>query len=214
MKRLQLSLVMLLSVISIVAQNNVFDTLDKPMRRFAEGCVSLSKGVAEKNELLVGMAADMLDPEIKGDNPIKIGKWALKSVDVSNGTTPDGSFCFSSDFARKWVDTNGVGPFEEVPDNLRKGTDNTCLIYTIGIAPHSAVVMKDRQSGPCQVVAVAQPGGKVNMTVSYGDESLKATPCEDGLVAVATWNMPTSRIANFTIENPTDNVATIILICN
>lgn len=216
MKRLFLLSVFLLTIIATTAQSNPTNMFSKPMQRFVDGCINLSLGVAEHNELQVGVAADLLDPDIKGETAISIGGWALKAVDDSHATQPAGDFQFTTQYARKWVDTNGIGPFNELPSNLRKGTNNTCLVYTLSVLPKSTVTMADRQNGVCQVAAVAQPGGKVNMTISYGDETMKATPLEEGLGAFAVWNMPAyqSKLVHFTIENPTDKTETIILISN
>lgn len=213
-----LSALLISATMSAVAESLPADSLvsGSAVARFYAGCMKIVEAESARDSIAANSAyaeaMDLLNTRSTYSRKgIPLGKMKAQVVDDSGlaSETPH-DFAYDYTYARsryKCIDF--------APSGMSRGFGNGCRVLDLVLKPGGAVKCREKVSGDCLLVAMAQPGGSIGLEVKASDgRSVDVRSYEDGLVGYAHWQNGQSDFVDYVVTNLTDKELTVTLFAN
>lgn len=220
MKKLLILLWLLSACVATAAASDIGDILaqsgNASLRRMYNACTMLSRGVADKDVYLVSLAVDSLDIRIKNPGEsFRVNKLKAEAVDTTSTVPLSNCFDFRTEFGKKWIETNGVGPFLEKPSVARTTpARNGCCTLTFRLDAKSSAAYDISQRGQCQMFVAYEPGTDVGLSITSTSGDVEPVHTASDYAWFAEWVEPQRTTVTVRIANRSDVPATIIICTN
>lgn len=184
------------------------------VQRFYQGCMKIAEAErladAEERNSAYAAAMTMLNPRASR-NRLDLRELPLALSDTAGlvAVGPLKEFAYDYAYARA-----RYRAIDFAPTGVTRGGLRGCRVFDMKLAPGASVTGTDRVSGNCILVAIAQPGGTVDLTVSDAPGTVASRSYEGGMVAFARWDAGSERTVAYTVRNTSDHAIVVTLASN
>lgn len=193
-----------------------FDGYDD-VEHYYMGALSISKALtanAENRKFYFEDAIRYLSP-IRDESGTFINRYQvldLVSIDVAAAMPVNGKQIYTYEYARQQY--NDAYFKEEMLLRQDKATTRAkCRVKMLAMKPRSKVSYKDIMEGKSILIAMAEPGGTLRLTVS-SDIEHEGLSYENGMVGFCKWIAKEEEEVVYHIENTSNKEICLILIAN
>lgn len=184
------------------------------MERYYRGCLKIAEAEGlddpEMRNSAYAAAMNMLNTRTSRSR-LSICMLPLVLVDTAGlvAVGPVKDFAYDYAYAR-----SRYRSIDFAPAGVTRGGISGCRVFDMKIAPGGTVAGTEKVHGDCVLLAIAQPGGTVSLSVDTGDRTIDAEPYENGMVAYTRWFAGEGRDVTYTVRNTTDRAIVITLLSN
>lgn len=223
MKRIVFIFLALSASTMLKAQSLPLNTLDcyENVRMFYNGCMKIREGdsLYLRHDTISGRRAfakamDILNEEKNEEPKIRINDLIMTDTITNADEIALNEVGFNYYYAEKRYNYKSWTP----AGFLRTFTPGSkCAVKEIRLKPHGVSIYGNKNnSGKCIVIAVAEYGAAVKMTIEEkkSGNTHEGKAYENGGVSFSKWNLTAKEDFIFKIENTSEKDATIVLISN
>jgi len=185
------------------------------MERFYAGCMKIAEAENAADSAVrnssYAAAMELLNKRSTYSRPgVKLARMRVEICD-STGLVSTSVKDFAYDYSYARARYRAV---DFAPTGVSRGGLTGCRVFDMVLAPGARVRCSEKVRGNCVLVAVAQPGGAVALTVEDNGTTIKGAQYEGGLVSYAHWHTGAEHPVAYTVENKSDREITVTLMAN
>ncbi len=220
MKNILITLYLASLSAAAMAQGLPKEKLNQTMARYYEGCLLLREGIEQKNSEKVDEACSCLDECKSHVDRLELARLQLQPVEVEDTVPMKGHVYFNGAYAA-CVYNQLESQYQDRVEALRGAEagdeENPCSVCHVALKAKGKVRYALAVGGECQMFTVAEPGGRVALSVACegSGETKEGEAYEGGGVSYVEWTQPEgSGLAYITLENLSDREISVAVASN